>query len=101
MSVLRKYPKLAPLKRHRFVTIDRTLLVGVIALVGFGLAQNRLVTMASNDRGNAAMMAALRPVADYTPVGSIDSEKRESSDTGTTADAERKMVSPFGLRIFH
>ena len=101
MSVLRKYPKLAPIKRRKLVTIDRTLLVGAIALIGFGVGENRLVTMASNDKGNAAMMAALRPVADYTPIGSIDAPKRETPDTTTTADAERKMVAPFGLRIFH
>ncbi len=104
MSVLRKYPKLAPQKRRSIVTIDHTLLAAMAAAVVFGLAQTRLAEMASNDQPANPMLAALKPVADYTPVGSIEAPSkrpatREEAEAAAGAQSDNHYLAEFfGLR---
>jgi len=92
MSVLRKYPKLEPKPRRRLVTVDRGLLAGVVALAGFGMVQTKVLTMASNEAAKPTL-TALRPVADYTPVGTI-----EPASKADQKKANATLAPPFGLK---
>ncbi len=100
MSVLRKYPKLAPPPRKRIFTVERSLLaaVGVATLIGG--AQMGLMNVASVESNTRV---ATQPAADYTPVGSIEVHHRSVFDPVDDARTveNKKLQGPYGLRPQH
>jgi hypothetical protein len=104
VASLRKYPKMLPPPKGPLLTADRTLLAAFIGLVGFGAVETNLVSIASNDAApttgapvmtatSRAPVIAARPVADYTPVGSIDRAHEEEA-----AHHDLPGILPHGLR---
>ena len=86
MSILRKHHRpVSPPKKNRF-SAENSLLIGCIALVGIGVVQPALVSIAYNDYEPAPNMIAqsqnptlaATPGADHTPVGSIDRKPLDS-----------------------
>jgi hypothetical protein len=101
VASLRKHPKLLPQPKKAWFTADRTLLAGVVALIGFGALQTSAVTVATNDKAPAApVMTASSAIADYTPIGTIENAL---DSTGAAAKKEKEkdgkaLTAPFGLR---
>lgn len=100
MASLRKYPKLPPRERGGWIkslfTIDRTLLASVAALIGIGATQMSAVNLADNKAtpNAGSTMVAQKPIADYTPVGSID----KPVGANAAKKDEQRLPAPFGLR---
>ena len=105
MATLRKYKPRQTAKKS-LITIDRTLLAGVVGFGAIGLAQPTLLTLASNNEPSPAAIqmarqaapaptvVAAKPQADYTPVGSIEKKPAEAPKPET-----QPAPNPLGLRL--